>query len=126
MRFRDRLVVPAVCTAVLLAASAEAQKKNTPASKKATTAQAQRRKPGGLGTKDPGLFNLTGSIYFLESGTRGMPPDLRVKKVEGTIYTDRIDVPVRDFTEGFPGVTDRFEWFGIVYTGRFFVDVPGS
>ncbi len=35
-------------------------------------------------------------------------------------------MPLRRFTEGFPGITDRFAWFGIFYTGRFFVDVPGD
>jgi hypothetical protein len=27
--------------------------------------------------------------------------------------------------EGFPGVTTRFEWFAIDYTGRFWIDKPG-
>jgi outer membrane protein OmpA-like peptidoglycan-associated protein len=81
---------------------------------------------GSLGSKDPGLFNLTGAIYFLKAGTREMPPNISVLKSQGTIYTNRIDVPSRDFTEGFPGVTNRFEWFGILYSGRFFVDVPGE
>ena len=55
-----------------------------------------------------------------------MPGDLATRKPEGTIYTDTINVPSRNFTSGFPGVTDRFSWFGIVYTGRFFIDVPGE
>ena len=83
-------------------------------------------KQGGLGSKDPGLFNLTGSIYFLKDGDGGMPTDLAKRKVEGTVYTDRLDVPSRNFTEGFPGVTDRFEWFGILYTGRFYAPVAGE
>jgi outer membrane protein OmpA-like peptidoglycan-associated protein len=37
-----------------------------------------------------------------------------------------VDVPVRRFTDGFPGITDRFAWFGILYTGRFFIEVPGE
>jgi hypothetical protein len=32
---------------------------------------------------------------------------------------------VRDFTEGFPGVTKRFEWFAIDYTGRIWIARPG-
>ena len=27
------------------------------------------------------------------------------------------------FREGFPGITDRFEWFAIEYTGTFYVTV---
>jgi outer membrane protein OmpA-like peptidoglycan-associated protein len=91
----------------------------------ASAGSAQVRQ-GSLGSKDPGLFNLTGSIYFLNSGEARMPADLDLRKIEGTIYTDRIDVPVRSFTEGFPGITKRFEWFGVLYTGRFYVDVPGD
>jgi hypothetical protein len=29
------------------------------------------------------------------------------------------------FTQGFPGVTDRFEWFAIDYNGRFWIEQPG-
>jgi outer membrane protein OmpA-like peptidoglycan-associated protein len=84
-------------------------------------------KSGSLGSKEPGLFNLVGSIYFLvERKEIRMPADLATRKSEGTVFTDRIDVPVRRFTEGFPGITDRFAWFGILYTGRFFIEVPGE
>jgi outer membrane protein OmpA-like peptidoglycan-associated protein len=86
----------------------------------------QQDKQGSLGSKDPGLFNLTGSIYFLTDKDTGMPGDLHTRKSEGTIYTDKIDVPVRQFTDGFPGITKRFSWFGILYTGRFFVEAPGE
>jgi outer membrane protein OmpA-like peptidoglycan-associated protein len=80
----------------------------------------------GLGTKDPGLYNLKGEIYYLPDGTDHMPEDLAKQKPHGVIYSESLDVPERSFTEGFPGVTDRFEWFGIVYTGRFQVRTAGS
>ena len=35
----------------------------------------------------------------------------------GTVYTSEINVPDRSWTKGFPGVTDRFEWFAIDYHG---------
>jgi len=44
----------------------------------------------------------------------------------GAIYTATLNVPRRAFREGFPGVTDRIEWFAIDYTGRFWIDPPGS
>jgi outer membrane protein OmpA-like peptidoglycan-associated protein len=81
---------------------------------------------GSLGSKDPGLLNLKGEIYFLDEGTDVMPEDLAKRKVQGVIYTDRLDVAPRDFDQGFPGVTDRFEWFGVVYTGTFEVTQPGD
>lgn len=80
----------------------------------------------GLGSKDPGLYNLKGQIYFLPEGTDHMPADLDKQKSEGTIYTDKLDVPEREFTQGFPGVTNRFEWFGIVYTGRIQIAKAGT
>ena len=89
-------------------------------------AQSKPPKEGSLGSKEPGLFNLTGTIYFLTEKETRMPADLATRKPEGTIYTDTINVPVRNFTTGFPGITDRFAWFGILYTGRFFVEVPGE
>lgn len=81
---------------------------------------------GNFGTKDPGLVNLKGMIYLLPSGIEKMPEDLAKKKSEGVIYTKSLDIPQRDFTEGFPGVTNRFEWFGIVYTGTFQVTQAGQ
>ncbi len=80
----------------------------------------------GLGSKEPGLFNLKGSLYYLTEEDEGMPADLAQRKIQGTLYTDRFDVPIRDFTEGFPGVSDRFEWFGLVYTGTFQVPKDGA
>lgn len=80
----------------------------------------------GFGSKDPGLYNLKGSIYFLPDTTQRMPEDLDKQKPVGNIYTEKLDIPQREFKEGFPGVTDRFEWFGLLYTGQFQVEKPGT
>jgi outer membrane protein OmpA-like peptidoglycan-associated protein len=85
-----------------------------------------QQKGGGFGTKDPGLFNLKGTIYFLPDGAEKMPDDLATMKPQGTIYTDRLDIPIRDFSEGFPGVTNRFEWFGLLYTGQVQIERAGD
>jgi len=53
-------------------------------------------------------------------------PRLEKLKPVGTIYTSELNVPRRSFTEGFPGVTDRFEWFAIDYSGTFWVEKPGK
>lgn len=37
------------------------------------------------------------------------------KQMENKIYTYTIDIPYRAFSEGFPGLTDQFEWFAIDY-----------
>jgi hypothetical protein len=68
---------------------------------------------------------LRGEIYNIPSGTRRLPNFERLQSV-GAIYTNVLNVPVRDFREGFPGVTERFEWFAIDYRGRFWIDKPGK
>ncbi len=40
-------------------------------------------------------------------------------RTEVIFYTDELDVSPRSFTEGFPGVTTRTEWFAIFYRGTF-------
>jgi len=105
---RSTSVMLASAVAALFVAGLAAQQKST------------------FGTKDAGLFSLKGTIYFLPEDTSTMPEDLSKLKPQGTIYADRLDVPPRDFQEGFPGVTDRFEWFGILYTGTFYIEKPGE
>jgi hypothetical protein len=68
---------------------------------------------------------LCGQVYHLRPGTLELPNFKRLKPV-GTIYTNSLNIPPRNFTEGFPGVTKRFEWFAIDYTGRFWIEEPGK
>ena len=67
---------------------------------------------------------LRGEVYHIGSRTKVLP-DFRKRKPVGTIYTSSLDVPPQDFQQGFPGVTKRYEWFAIDYTGRFWIDDPG-
>ena len=53
-------------------------------------------------------------------------PEFQRLQPIGNIYTTRLYVPVRDFRDGFPGVTRRFEWFAIDYTARFWIETPGK
>ena len=64
---------------------------------------------------------FTGQVYLLEPGTPRLP---RFDKLtpKGSIYTNSLNVPQQDFREGFPGVTDRYEWFAINYAGTFWVE----
>jgi hypothetical protein len=68
---------------------------------------------------------LSGDIYLISPGTKKLPK-FKKKKSVGAIYTDSLNVPVRDFREGFPGVTSRFEWFAIDYHGKFWIEKPGE
>ena len=77
----------------------------------------------GVTVVDP--FGLRGEIYLLEPNTDRLPKFEKLKSV-GAVYTSALNIPTRDFQEGFPGVTNRFEWFAIDYTGNFYVGNPGK
>jgi outer membrane protein OmpA-like peptidoglycan-associated protein len=79
-----------------------------------------------FGTKNTGLINLKGKIYYITNEIPGYSPEIEKQNVEGIVYSSKLDVPIRNFTEGFPGVTDRFEYFGIVYNGVFEITEPGQ
>src|SRR5271166_6476239 len=69
-------------------------------------------------------YGLRGEIYLLHPGTERLPKFEKLEPV-GSIYTTSLNVPPRDFSQGVPGVTDRFEWFAIDYTGKFWIERPG-
>jgi hypothetical protein len=69
-------------------------------------------------------LGLQGRIYKIRGGSKKLPNFKKMKPL-GSIYTSKLNIPTRSFTEGFPGVTNRFEWFAIDYTGRFWIEKPG-
>ena len=71
-----------------------------------------------FGTKDRISNGLEGNIFALSTDTRTLP-DFDTMSSLGTIYTKELNIPRRSWTSGFPGVTDRFEWFGIEYKANF-------
>jgi hypothetical protein len=78
-----------------------------------------------FGTTTLATSGLRGEIYFLAPETLALPKFEKLKPV-GVIYTNGLNIPPRDFTEGFPGVTDRLEWFAIDYTGKFYISKSGK
>jgi hypothetical protein len=68
---------------------------------------------------------LRGEIYYINEATQMLPKFEKLEPV-GAIYTNTLNVPPRDFKEGFPGVTKRYEWFAIDYKGRFWIEKPGK
>jgi outer membrane protein OmpA-like peptidoglycan-associated protein len=81
--------------------------------------------PGAFGSKEKTEASIEGTIYYLPDGAQKLPSFSGMTS-QGSIYTSKWDVPPRDFQEGFPGVTDRFEWFAIDYNGPFYVSKPGK
>lgn len=67
---------------------------------------------------------LHGLVYHIRHHTTKLP-DFRKLKPVGSIYTSALNIPAQDFRQGFPGVTKRFEWFAIDYTGRFWIERKG-
>lgn len=72
-------------------------------------------------TREPAFV---GEVFFVEPGTQRIP-DLSKLTPQGRIYAESFDVAPRKFDEGFPGLSDRFEWFVIRYRGRFRVEHGG-
>jgi hypothetical protein len=68
---------------------------------------------------------LQGRIYHLRRNTPKLP-DFSKMKPKGTIYATSLNVPLQNFKRGFPGVTKRYEWFAIDYTGRFWAEKAGE
>jgi hypothetical protein len=67
---------------------------------------------------------LLGVIYHISPLSKFLP-DFQWLDPVGVIYTSTLNVAPRGVSEVFPGVTGRVEWFGIDYSGRFWIDKPG-
>ncbi|HVW08699.1 MAG TPA: PA14 domain-containing protein [Bryobacteraceae bacterium] len=67
---------------------------------------------------------LKGDIYHLPSSTQSVHA-IEHLKPQGSIYTTSLNVPPQDFQLGFPGITNRYEWFAIDYSGKFWIERPG-
>jgi hypothetical protein len=78
-----------------------------------------------FGTTVVANSGFRGEIYFISPDSKKLPNFSTLQPV-GEVYTPYLCVPLRSFDEGFPGVTKRFEWFAIDYTGRFWVSEQGT
>lgn len=78
-----------------------------------------------FGTTVVSTSALQGKIYLLKPGAKRLPQFEKLNPV-GSIYTTSLNVWPRNFHDGFPGVTDRQEWFAIDYTGKFWIEQPGT
>jgi len=89
------------------------------------TALAAQDKMPVFGTTVVIPSGFRGSVYHIRHNSKHLP-DFGKLKPRGTIYTKSLNIPQRAFSAGFPGVTDRFEWFAIDYRGRFWIQKPGE
>ncbi|HEU4881542.1 MAG TPA: PA14 domain-containing protein, partial [Longimicrobium sp.] len=80
---------------------------------------------GGFGTAGTVPFALQGRVYYIPDSSDGLPDFSRLRPV-GTISTTVLNIQPQSFTVGFPGVTDRFEWFALDYSGRIMLPQAGT
>jgi hypothetical protein len=97
----------------------------TPVISQAPASKTTDEQVAHFGTTVFSSTGLRGDIYFIPADSKRLPKFEKLKPV-GTIYTSELNVPRHDFTLGFPGVTDRFEWFAIDYSGQFWTETPGK
>jgi hypothetical protein len=73
-----------------------------------------------------GMFR--GTVYDLPEFTprlQDLLEKLEQSAPAGIVCAFTLDVPLRDWLQGIPGVTDRLEWFAIDYHVDFWVEEPG-
>ena len=68
---------------------------------------------------------LKGTVYYISHSIKNLE-EMTKGKPRGTIYTSSLNIPTQDYKAGFPGISNRLEWFGIDYTGRFWIGKPGE
>lgn len=68
---------------------------------------------------------LRGLVYHIHHNRTQLPDFDKLKPAGPAIYTSSLNVPPQSFSEGFPGVTKRNEWFAIDYKGNFWITDPG-
>lgn len=81
--------------------------------------------PSLFGTKEKTEISMEGRIYFLPERSTQLP-DFGALTSAGSIWASEWDITPRPFTQGFPGVTDRFEWFAVDYQGSIYVHREGE
>lgn len=74
-----------------------------------------------FGEEEGRLNNFAGYIYYIQENTSKLP-DFTLLKPVGVIYTNSINVSDQNFKKGFPGVSNRFEYFAIDYKGEFYIE----
>ncbi len=90
----------------------------------AAFAPAQEEPIATFGTTVVISSGLRGLVYHIKHDSDRLPNFAKLKPA-GTIYTSSLNIPPQSFKTGFPGVTKRFEWFALAYTGRFWIQTPG-
>jgi hypothetical protein len=73
----------------------------------------------------PIVGRLCGCVYDLPLGTKRLPDFGLLRPVE-LLCVDSLAVSLRNGPPGFPGITGRFEWFGVDFHGALTVGRAGA
>jgi hypothetical protein len=90
--------------------------------------------PGGDGRGNGGVIgkrfafggpkgSFRADVCFIDPGVKSLK-QITSCPVVATFFTDWLNIPPRRFNEGFPGISERTEWFAIKYRGKFTVKEP--
>lgn len=86
----------------------------------------QQAEMPSFGTTVVAPGGLRGTVYAIPQDTTVLPDFERDRAQRiGEIWTDTLNISPHHWRSGFPGLTNRFEWFAIDYQGRFWVEEPG-
>jgi len=85
---------------------------------------AQDERAYTFGTTVVDLSGFQGRVFYLKPGTQKLPNFDHLDPV-GSVYTNTLNVWPQHFTEGFPNISDRYEWFGIEYMGKIWIEKAG-
>jgi len=89
------------------------------------SSRAEEKPEYTFGTTVVDLSGLQGRVYHLKNGAHALPKFEHMRPV-GSIYATQLNVWPQNFDEGFPNITDRFEWFAIEYTGKIWIEKSGQ
>ena len=78
-----------------------------------------------FGTTVTSTSALQGKVYLVKPGVKELPKFEKLEPV-GSIYTKSLNIWPQNFREGFPGVTERREWFAIDYVAKIWCEDAGT
>ena len=74
---------------------------------------------------DSDQIPILATLYHLPEQTTSIP-NFGPMKSEGQVCMEQLDVFPREFSQGFPGLSDRFEWFALDIQTLLLIDEPGD
>ena len=87
---------------------------------------AAKNNANSFGDSIPISNGLMGKVFLLPDTTSLLPDFDTLEPLPDRIYASEINVPWQNWSVGFPGLRNRFEWFGIQYSGSFQPHLAGN